>query len=133
MNVYCKEAPGSVVFTDLAVEDKGDLDSLPETEDFGQRFFSEIERAHYSELKDRYRQSRDCTRPLIAQSTLSSRKKLTATEARLLTKKLCKEDVRKYSRFDTLATTLCDQQDALDEAHRRYDAQVQSSLAQLRN
>ena len=39
MNVFCKEAPGSVVFTEPAAEDEGDLDSLPETEDFGPRTF----------------------------------------------------------------------------------------------
>ena len=62
---------------------------------------------------------------------LNSRKKLTATEVRLLAKKLFKEDIKKYGRFDTLATTLCDQQDTLDEAHRHYDAHVQSSSAQI--
>ena len=30
-----------------------------------------------------------------------------------------------------LATTICDQQDVLNEAHRRYDEQVKSSPAQL--
>jgi hypothetical protein len=64
-------------------------------------------------------------------SYLNSRKKLTATEARLLAKKLSTEDVRKYSQFDTLATTLCDQQDVLDEAQRRYDEQVQSASARI--
>ena len=39
--------------------------------------------------------------------------------------------MRKYSRFDTLATTQCDQQDALDEAHRRYDELVQSTSARI--
>ena len=92
----------------------------------------ENERAHFTELNDRYRPRRDHTRQLVAQlTTLNSRKKLTATEVRLLAKKLSKEDIKKYSRFDTLATTLCEQQDALDEAHRRYDAHVQSSLAQI--
>ena len=127
MSVYCKEAPGSVVFTGPAAEDEGDLDSLPEKIDFGHRSFTENERDHYSELKDRYRQRRDRTRQLVAPlSTLNSRTKLTATEVRLLTKKLSKDDIKKYSRFDTLATTLCDQEDALDEAHRCYDAHVQS-------
>ena len=84
MNVYCKEASGSVVFTDPAAEDEEDLDSLPETVDFGQRsFITENERAHYSELKDRYRQRRQLVGQL---STLNSREKLTATEVRLLTK-----------------------------------------------
>ena len=46
-------------------------------------------------------------------------------------KKLSKKDIRKYSRFETLATALCDQQDALDEAQRRYDAYVQSTSAQI--
>ena len=74
-----------MVFTDPAAEDEEDLDSLPETVDFGHPSFSENERAHYTELKDRYRQRRDRTRQLVAQlSTLNSRKKLTATEVRLL-------------------------------------------------
>ena len=30
MNVYCKEAPGLVIFTDPAVENEGGLNSLPE-------------------------------------------------------------------------------------------------------
>jgi hypothetical protein len=132
MNVYCKEAPGSVVFTGPAAEDEGDLDSLPETIDFGHRSFTVNERDHFSELKGRYRQRRDRTRQLVAPlSTLNSRTKLTATEGRLLTKKLPKDDIKKHSRFDTLATTLCDQEDALDETHRCYDAHVQSFSSQI--
>ena len=46
MNVYCKEPPGVVVFTDAAVEDEGDLDSLPE---LGAATLAA------NELKDRYR------------------------------------------------------------------------------
>ena len=108
LNVYCKEAAGLVVYTDPAAEDEGDLDSLPDG-NYGARTLEENERHHYSDLKDRYRQRRDRTRQLVAQlSTLNSRKKF---------KKLSKEDIRKYSRFDTLATTLCDQKDALDVAH----------------
>ena len=88
---------------------------------YGCHTFEKNERIHYSDLKDRYRQRRDRTRQMVAQiSTLNSRKKLTATEVRLLAKRLSKGDIRKYSRFDTLATTLCDQQDALDVAQRRY-------------
>ena len=87
----------------------------------GCRTFENNERIHYNDLNDRYWQRRDRTRQLVAQlSTLNSRKKLPAIEVRLLAKKLSKEDIRKYSRFDTLATTLCDQQDALDVAQRRY-------------
>jgi len=98
-------------------EDEGDLNSLPDV-NYGCRTFKKNERIHYSDLKDRYRQRRDRTCQLVAQlSTLNLRKKLTATEVRLLAKKLSKEDIRKYSRFDTLATTLCDQQDVLDVAH----------------
>ncbi len=52
------------------------------------------ERIHYSDLKDRCRQRRDCTRQMVAQiSTLNSRKKLTATEVRLLAKRPSKEDI----------------------------------------
>ena len=61
MNVYCKEAPGSVIFTDSAAEDEGNFDSLPDTVDFGHRTFAENERSHYSDLNDRYRQRRDRT------------------------------------------------------------------------
>ena len=46
-------------------------------------------------------------------------------------KTLSKEDIRKYSKFETLATTLCDQQDALEAMRRRYDEHVASSSAQL--
>ena len=120
MNVNCKEAPGSEVFTDPAAEDEGG--------DYRIQWISVTARLRNSDLNDRYRQRRDCTRQLVAQlSKLNSRKKLTATEVRLLAKKLFKEDIKKYGRFDTLATTLCDQQDTLDEAHRHYDAHVQSS------
>ena len=52
-------------------------------------------------------------------------------EVRLLAKKLSNDDIRKSSKFKTLATTLCDQQKALDEAQRRYYELVQSSSAQV--
>ena len=78
------------------------------------------------------RQRRDRTRQLVAQlATLNTHKKLDPTEVRLLAKTLSKDDIRKYSKFETLATTICDQQDALDEAQRRYVEQVKSSSAQL--
>ena len=61
------------------------------------------ERIHFCDLKDRYRQRRDRTRQLVAQLiTLNSHKELTETEVRLLAKKLSKEDIRKYSRFEFL-------------------------------
>jgi hypothetical protein len=45
---------------------------------------------------------------------------------------LSKEDIsRKFSKFETLANTICDQQDAVEAARRRYDEQVASSSAQL--
>jgi hypothetical protein len=44
---------------------------------------------------------------------------------------LSKEDIRKYSKFETLATTICDQQDAIEGLRRRYDGQVASSSTQL--
>jgi hypothetical protein len=74
---------------------------------YGCRTFEKHERIQYHDLNAQI-------------STLNSRKKLTATEVRLLAKRLSKEDIQKYSRFDTLATTLCDQQDALDGVQRRY-------------
>jgi hypothetical protein len=100
-------------------ENESDLNSLPDV-NYGCRTYEKNERIHYSDLKDRYRQRRDRTRQMVAQMfRLNSLKKLTATEVRLLAKRLSKEDIRKYSRCDTLATTLCDQQDALDVAQRR--------------
>ena len=88
ISVYCKEAPGVVVYTDPAAEDEGNLDSLLDG-NYSTRTLEEYERYHYSDLKDRYRQRRDRTHQLTAQqSTLNSRKKLTETEARLLAKKV---------------------------------------------
>ena len=131
LNVVCKEAPGVVVYTDPAGEDEGDLDSIPDGNN-GAKTLEHNERIHYDDLKDRYRQRRDRTRQLVAQlATLNTRKKLDPTEVRPLAKTLSKEDIRKYSKFETLANTICDQQDALDEAQRRYGEQMQSSSAQL--
>ena len=87
---------------------------------------------HYNDLKDRYRQRRDRTRQLVAQlSTLNTRNNLSPAEVRLLGKTLSKEDIRKFSKFETLANTICDQQNAVEAARRRYDEQVASSAAQL--
>jgi hypothetical protein len=44
---------------------------------------------------------------------------------------IAKEDIRKYSKFERLATTICDQQGALEAARRHYDEHVASSSAQL--
>ena len=90
------------------------------------------QRIHYGDLKDRYRQRRDRTRQLVAQlSTLNTRNNLNPTEVRLLGKTLSKVDIRKYSKFETLATTICDQHDALEAARRRYDEHMASSSTQL--
>jgi hypothetical protein len=46
---------------------------------------------------------------------------------------LSKEDIRKYSKFETLATTICDQQDALETLRRRYDeARMAQELGQAK-
>ena len=81
----------------------------------GHRAIPDInERIHYGDLKDRFRQRRDRTRQLITQlSTLNTRNNLNPTVVRLLGKTLSKENIRKYSKFETLATTICDQQGAL--------------------
>ena len=44
IKLYRKEAPGLVLFMDPAAEDEVDLNSLPETEDFGHRSPSENKR-----------------------------------------------------------------------------------------
>ena len=62
--------------------------------------------------------------PIVRSKFSHYTNKLNAKEVRLRARKLTKEDVRKYRRFDTLATTLCDQQGALDE---RCDGLVQSN------
>ena len=106
LNVACKEPPGVVVYTDPAEEDEGDLDSVLDG-NYGTKTLEPNERIHYGDLKDRYRQRRDRTRQLVAQlATLNTRKKLDPTEVRPLAKTpSSKEDFRKYSKFETLATT----------------------------
>ena len=128
-NVVCTEAPGVVIYTEPAMDDEGDMNSVLDG-NYGAASLDHNQREHYNDLKeDRYRQRRDRTHQLIAQlSTLITRNNLNPTEVRLLGRTLSKEDIRKYSKFETLATTICDQQDA----RRRYDEQVvASSSAQL--
>ena len=120
-----------VVYTDPAMDDEGDMDSVLDG-NYGATSLGHNQREHYNDLKDHYRQRRDRTRQIVAQlSTLNTRNNLNPTEVRLLGKTLSKEDIRKYSKFETLATTTCDQQDALEAARRRCDEQVASSSVQL--
>jgi hypothetical protein len=131
LNVVCTEAPGVVVYTDPAMEDEADMDEVLDV-NYGAGTLTENERIHYGDLKDRYRQRRDRTRQLVAQlSTLNTRQTLNPTEVRLLGRTLTKEDIRKCSKFETLATTICGQQDAIETLRRCYDEQVASSSAQL--
>ncbi len=44
---------------------------------------------------------------------------------------MTKEDIRKFSKFETLTAAICDQQDVIEELRQRYDDQVTSSSAQL--
>ncbi len=98
-----------VVYTDPAMEDEADMDSLLDG-NYGAETFTHNERIHYGDLKGRYRQRRDRTRQLVAQlSTLNTRQNLNPTEVRLLGRTLSKDDIRNYSQFETLATTICDQ------------------------
>ena len=104
LNVVCTEAPGVVVYTYPAAEDEGDLDSVLDG-NYGTKSLDHNKRIHYGDLKDRYRQRRDRARQLVAQlSTLNTRNSLNPTEVRLLGKTLSKEDIRKFSKFETLAT-----------------------------
>jgi hypothetical protein len=96
LNVVCTEPPGVVVYTDPAAEDEGDLDSVLNG-DCGAKTLAHNQRIHYNDLKDRYRQRRDRTRQLVAVHAEYS------SEVRLLGKTLSKEDIRKYSKFETLA------------------------------
>ena len=121
LNVFCTKAPGVVVYTDPAMEDEADMDEMLDV-NYGAGTLTENERIHYGDLKDRYRQRRDRTRQLVAQlSTLNTHQTLNPTEIRLLGRTLTKEDIRKFSKFETLATTICDQQDAVEALRRRYD------------
>ena len=45
LNVYCKEAPGLVVYTNLAAENEGDLDLLPDG-NYSARTLEQNERHH---------------------------------------------------------------------------------------
>ena len=129
--VVCTEAPGVVVYTDPAMDDEAEMDSVLDG-NYSATTLTQNERIHYGDLKDRYRQRRDRTLQLVAQlSTLNTRQNQSFTEVRLLGKTLFKEDSRKFSKFETLATTICDQQDVLEAARRRYDEHVASSSAQL--
>ena len=120
-----------VVYTDPAMEDEADMDELLDV-NYGVGTLTENERIHYGDLKDRYRQRRDRTRQLVAQlSTLNTRQILTPTEVRLFGRTLTKENIRKFSRFEMLATTICNQQYAIEALRRRYDEQVASSSSQL--
>ncbi len=111
LNVVCKEAPGVVVLTDPAMEDEYEMDEMLDVH-YGAGTLTENERIHYGDLKDRYRQRRDRTRQLVAQlSTLNTRQTLNPTEVRLLARTLTQEEIRKFSKFETLATAICDQQD----------------------
>ena len=75
LNVVCTEAPGVVVYTDPAMDDEGDMDSVLDG-NYGAKTLDHNERIHYGDLKDRYRQRRDRTRQLVAQlSALNTRKK----------------------------------------------------------
>jgi hypothetical protein len=76
LNVVCTAAPGVVVYTDPAMEDEGDMDSVLDG-NYGAKTLDHNERIHYGDLKDRYRQRRDRTRQLVAQlSTLNTRNNL---------------------------------------------------------
>ena len=131
LNVVCTESPGVVVCTDPAMDDEADMDSMLYG-NYSAQTLTQNKRIYYGDLKDRYRQRRDRKRQLVAQlSTLNTRQNLNPTEVRLLGRTLSKDDIRKYSKFETLATTICDQQDALEALRRRYDEQVASSSAQL--
>jgi hypothetical protein len=113
------------------MEDEADMDELLDG-NYGGGTLTENERIHYGDLKDRYRQHRDRTRQLVAQlSTLNTRQTLSPTEVRLLARTLTKEDIRKFSKFETLAGAICDQQDLIEGLRQRYDDQVQSSAARL--
>ena len=131
LNVVCSEAPGVVVVTDPAMDDELEMDEMLDG-NYGVGTLTENQRIHYGDLKDRFRQRRDRTRQLVAQlSTLNTRQTLNPTEVRLLARTLSQEEVRKFSKFETLATAICDQQDVIEGLRQRYDDQVASASAEL--
>ena len=71
LNVVCTEAPGVVVYTDPAMDDEAEMDSVLDG-NYSATTLTQNERIHYGDLKDRYRQRRNRTRQLVAQlSTLA--------------------------------------------------------------
>jgi hypothetical protein len=131
-NVVCKEPPGVVVYTDPAEEDEGELNTVLDG-NYGAKTLDLNERIHYGDLKDRYQQRRDRTRQLVAQlATLNTRNKLSPAEVRLLAKTLSNQ---KYSKFETLATTICNQQDVQEtqELEQRRRAAVTAQPSERRN
>ncbi len=121
LNVVCTEASGVVVYTDPAMDDEAEMDSVLDG-NYGAKTLTHNESINHGDLKDRYRQRRDRTRQLVAQlSTLNTCQNLNPTEVRLLDRTLSKEDIRKFSKFETLATSICEQQDAIEGLRRRYD------------
>ena len=69
-----------MVYTDPAMEDEGDMDSVLERNYVAKTTLDHNERIHHGDLKDRYRQRRDRTRQLVAQlSTLNTRNNLNPT------------------------------------------------------
>ena len=58
LNVVCTEAPGVVVYTDPAMDDEGDMDSMLDG-NYGATSLDHYKREHYNDLIDRYRQRRD--------------------------------------------------------------------------
>ena len=113
------------------MDDEYEMDELLDV-NYGAGTLTENERIHYGDLKDRYRQRRDRTRQLVAQlSTLNTRQTLNPTEVRLLARTLTKEDIRKFSKFETLAAAICDRQDVIEGLRQRHNDQVKSSSVQL--
>ncbi len=77
LNVVCREAPGVVIYTDPAMDDKAEMDSVLDGNYGAQTLTQNERRIHYGDLKDRYRQRRDRTCQLVAQlSTLNTRQNL---------------------------------------------------------
>jgi hypothetical protein len=104
LNIVCTEAPGVMVYTDSAAEDEGDLDSVLDG-NYGARTLDHNERIHYGSLPS-------AQRPYAPTGSTAG-------------------STAVHSKFETLANTICDQQDALEAAHRRYDEHVALSSTQL--
>ncbi len=94
LNVVCTEAPGVVVFTDPAMDDEAEMDSVLDGNYGAKTLTHNNERIHYGDLKDRYRQRRDRSSAVHAEYSPKPESHGSPSSG----KNVVKEDIRKFSK-----------------------------------